>query len=178
MIGDVEALRRALDEPWEKWAVFLHPSQSALVARSFSGPARVSGSAGTGKTVVALHRAAHLARKNPSSKVLLTTFSDTLARALEVKLRTLVSGEPDVVTRIVVKAIGRVGERFYADAFGAPNLVTPETVSAAIAAAAKAHGGKFSLPFLLSEWADVIDPWLVRSKEEYATAPGLVGRRG
>ena len=57
-----------------------------------NGPARVSGSAGTGKTVVALHRAAYLARVNPSARVLLPTFSDALARLLQTKLGT--AGQP------------------------------------------------------------------------------------
>src|SRR5690606_5101363 len=60
VVTSVEELERALDAPWDKWTVFLHPEQRELVARTFSGPARVAGSAGTGKTVVALHRAAHL----------------------------------------------------------------------------------------------------------------------
>jgi superfamily I DNA and RNA helicase len=55
-----------------------------------AGPARVSGSAGTGKTIVALHRAAHLARTYPDARVLLTTFSDTLASALRTKLKTVI----------------------------------------------------------------------------------------
>src|SRR6185437_13034916 len=59
---NVEELALALDYPWERWAVFLHPEQRKLVEKDFSGPARVSGTAGTGKTIVALHRAAHLAR--------------------------------------------------------------------------------------------------------------------
>lgn len=62
VMGNVEELARALEYPWEKWTVFLHPSQRQLVEKDFAGPARVSGSAGTGKTIVALHRAAFLAR--------------------------------------------------------------------------------------------------------------------
>jgi hypothetical protein len=62
VVNSVDELERALDAPWDKWAVFLHPEQRELVTRDFSGPARVAGSAGTGKTVVALHRAVHLAR--------------------------------------------------------------------------------------------------------------------
>lgn len=73
-VSNREELERALNAPWEKWAVFLHPGQRALVERDFNGPARVTGSAGTGKTVVALHRAVYLADANPSSRVLLTTF--------------------------------------------------------------------------------------------------------
>src|SRR5262249_51206311 len=93
-IANVEELQRALDYPWEKWTVFLHPDQREWVERDYTGPARVSGSAGTGKTIVALHRAAHLARAYPDSRILLATFSDTLANALQTKLRRLLSGEP------------------------------------------------------------------------------------
>ncbi|MFN7308062.1 MAG: DNA helicase, partial [Acetobacteraceae bacterium] len=52
MLQDGDELRRALDFPWDRWAVFLHPAQRALVERRFAGPARVTGSAGTGKTMV------------------------------------------------------------------------------------------------------------------------------
>ena len=62
VMTNVEELQRALDFPWEKWTVFLHPEQRQWVERDYAGPARVSGSAGTGKTIVALHRAAYLAR--------------------------------------------------------------------------------------------------------------------
>ena len=82
-----EELELALDYPWEKWTTFLHPAQRQLVQRVFNGPARVSGSAGTGKTIVALHRAVYLARANRDSRVLLTTFSEPLANALRSKLR-------------------------------------------------------------------------------------------
>ena len=68
-MADVEALQRALDSPWEKWTVFLHPAQRQLVEREYNGPARVSGSAGSGKTIVALHRAVHLARAHAESRV-------------------------------------------------------------------------------------------------------------
>ena len=65
VMSNVEELERALENPWEKWTVFLHPAQRHLVERDYNGPARVSGSAGTGKTIVALHRAVFLARANP-----------------------------------------------------------------------------------------------------------------
>ena len=53
VMTNLEELQRALDYPWEKWTVFLHPAQRELVERQYSGPACVSGSAGTGKTIVA-----------------------------------------------------------------------------------------------------------------------------
>jgi hypothetical protein len=58
VMHNVEELERALDYPWEKWTVFLHPAQEQLVRSEFNGPARVAGSAGTGKTIVTLHRSA------------------------------------------------------------------------------------------------------------------------
>src|ERR1035437_2790778 len=76
VMNDTEELERAFAYPWDKWTIFLHPAQRQWVERDYNGPARVSGSAGTGKTIVALHRAVFLARTNPDSRVLLTTFSD------------------------------------------------------------------------------------------------------
>src|ERR1700726_1958129 len=93
--------------------VFLHPEQRQLVERDYAGPARVSGSAGTGKTIVALHRAAHLARANADARVLLTTFSDTLANALQTKLRRLLGNEPRLAERIDVHSLNAIGLRLY-----------------------------------------------------------------
>jgi superfamily I DNA/RNA helicase len=87
-------LKAALEFPWEKWAVFLHPAQRSVVERDFSGPARVAGSAGTGKTVVALHRVVRILRQDRDARVLLTTFSEPLASALSRKLEVLVADDP------------------------------------------------------------------------------------
>ncbi len=100
VMTNVEELQRALEYPWEKWTVFLHPAQRDLVEKKYSGPVRVSGSAGTGKTIVALHRAVHLARANPAARVLLTTFSPTLAGFLKRKLDRLIGNEPTIASRI------------------------------------------------------------------------------
>ena len=105
VMTNVEELQTALDYPWEKWTVFLHPEQRQWVERDYTGPARVSGSAGTGKTIVALHRAVHLARAHPEARVLLTTFSDTLAHALHTKLKRLVGSEPRLAERIDVHSL-------------------------------------------------------------------------
>ena len=58
LMTNVDELEAALEYPWEKWTVFLHPEQRNWAERDYNGPAKVAGSAGTGKTVVALHRAA------------------------------------------------------------------------------------------------------------------------
>ena len=77
----------------------------------YSGPARVSGSAGTGKTIVALHRAMHLARAHPESRVLLATFSDALAAALRARLRRLIGNEPKIAERLEVHSMSGIGRR-------------------------------------------------------------------
>jgi len=76
LIESTEELDEILDAPLAKWRIFLHPSQARLVERHFNGPARVLGGAGTGKTVVAMHRARHLARTvftAPDDRILFTT---------------------------------------------------------------------------------------------------------
>lgn len=117
VMTNVEELQRALDFPWDKWTVFLHPEQKEGVERKYSGPSRVSGSAGTGKTIVALHRAAFLARENPNARILLTTFSDTLANALGTKLKRLLAGEPRLAERIDVHSLNAVGLRLYKNSY-------------------------------------------------------------
>jgi len=93
-----EGLRRA---PIEEWMAFLDPGQARLVRRSFTGPSRIRGAAGTGKTVVALHRAAHLARVT-GGPVLVTTFVRTLPHVLESLLRRLA---PDVAGRVEFRSV-------------------------------------------------------------------------
>lgn len=81
---DPEEVERVLDAPIEDWMVFLHPDQRTVVTRRYVGPARVRGSAGTGKTVVGLHRAADLARRYADEgKVLFTTFVKSLPPVFE-----------------------------------------------------------------------------------------------
>jgi len=165
---NVEELERALNYPWDKWTIFLHPAQRELVERSNSGPVRISGSAGTGKTIVALHRIVFLARSNPDARVLLTTFSDALANALEIKLRRLISNEPRLKERIDVAAMDAVGLRLYELNFGKPQRASRATIEALLSAAAEAvPDHKFSRHFLLSEWEEVVDAWQVHSWEEY-----------
>ncbi len=177
VLTNAEELKQALDYPWDKWAVFLHPAQAELVEKSFSGPTRVSGSAGTGKTIVALHRAVHLARANPKATVLLTTFSKALANSLRVKLASLVGGEPSVAARIIVKAISAVGYDLYSERFGQPQIAAPAMIRSLITkAAAEVEGHRFSTHFLVGEWEDVVDAWQLRSWDEYRDVSRL-GRK-
>lgn len=168
VMGNVEELERALEYPWEKWTIFLHPAQRQWVERDYTGPARVSGSAGTGKTIVALHRAVFLARNNPEARVLLATFSDILANALRTKLRRLISNQPRLGERLEVHAMNAIGERLYEVHCGRPQQASPEVIRQLLEAAAKkANGQKFSSHFLFTEWEEVVDAWQLDSWEAY-----------
>lgn len=91
----------SLAPPVEDWMTFLHPAQAALVRRSFNGPCRIRGAAGTGKTLVGLHRAAYLARSRPGT-VLVTSLVRTLPDVLAHQLALLA---PDVVDRVELVGI-------------------------------------------------------------------------
>lgn len=168
VMRDVEELARALDYPWEKWTVFLHPAQRQWVEKDYNGPARVAGSAGTGKTIVALHRAVYLARQNPDARVLLTTFSDTLARALKGKLRRLISNEPKLGERLEVEALGSVAMRLHERHVGKARIAGDGQIRQIVADAVKAvPGHRFTASFVLAEWLDVVDTWQIGTWEGY-----------
>ena len=167
VMRNVEELAEALEYPWEKWTIFLHPAQLGLVERNYNGPARVSGSAGTGKTVVALHRAAFLAKSNPKARVLLTTFSDALANLLRAKLELLTHQEVQPDGRIVVDSLDAVGLSFYEATFGPPQLARQETIGALVEDAASKEGTNFSRTFLLTEWERVVDAWQLDTWDDY-----------
>ena len=136
VMRNVEELEEALEYPWEKWTIFLHPAQLGLVERNYNGPARVSGSAGTGKTVVALHRAAFLAKSNPDARILLTTFSDALANLLRAKFQLLVHQEVQPNGRIMVDSLDAVSLSLYEARFGSPALARREAVESLVEDAA------------------------------------------
>ncbi len=177
VVDDVDALATALDAPWEQWAVFLHPSQRELIDREFGGPARVAGSAGTGKTVVALHRAVHLAEHDEHARVLLATFSDVLARHLEVKLRVLTRHRPRLRERIDVATLAGLAARLHRAQFGRDAVVVdPTMLGSLLGDAAAATGAPFATGFLMTEWDQVVDAWQLRDWDAYRSVQRL-GRK-
>lgn len=158
-----DELEAALDYPWERWTVFLHPAQRRFAEASFSGPARVAGSAGTGKTVVALHRALRLSR-TPDANVLLTTFSEPLAKNLARKLTILDGGRRDIVPRVKVASfLGLARELYELETGHKPRLVGREALLRRFANIAPDDNALF----LTNEFEDVIDPWRVDSLDDY-----------
>ena len=177
IMTDADELARALDYPWDKWTVFLHPAQRQIVEKDYNGPARVAGSAGTGKTIVALHRAVHLARNYPDARVLLTTFSEMLANALRTKLRRLTSNQPRLAERLEVHAIDAVGKRLYEAQLGPAKIASRDHIQQLLKeASGRVADFKFSARFLLGEWEDVVDAWQLKSWEEYRDVKRL-GRK-
>jgi len=104
VITDDDVLEAMLSAPLERWRVFLHPSQRRLVERQWSGAVRVLGGAGTGKTVVAMHRARWLAheliKNGAPGRVLFTTFTRNLATDIRANLTKICS--PEELQRIEV----------------------------------------------------------------------------
>jgi superfamily I DNA/RNA helicase/mRNA-degrading endonuclease RelE of RelBE toxin-antitoxin system len=177
VMNNVEELQLALEFPWDKWAVFLHPEQKEIVEGDYSGPVRVSGSAGTGKTIVALHRAVFLAKSNPNSRILLTTYSRILSNALSVRLRKLISSEPHFAERIDMYAINDIGLRLYKSNIEKPNLVTTEELKSIIKEVSdQIVNQKFSQAFLLAEFDQVIDACQLNTWNEYKDVKRL-GRK-
>ena len=177
VVTSVEELERALDAPWDKWTVFLHPEQRRLVERDFAGPARVAGSAGTGKTIVALHRAVHLVRTHPDGRILLATFSEPLAHALRANVKRLIGNEPRVAERLEVHAMSSLGIRLHHAQLGPVRLASKEDVDALLREASRTGGEhKLSALFLRTEWDHVVDAWQLGTWEAYRDVQRL-GRR-
>ncbi len=103
VVADEETMVAMLNAPLAQWRVFLHPTQRKLAQGDRGGPVRVLGGAGTGKTVLAIHRAKWLAeyRATNEMKVFFTTFTRNLATDIEENLKTLCS--PATLQKIEVK---------------------------------------------------------------------------
>ncbi len=175
VMADVEALQQALEFPWERWIVFLHPMQRDLVERDYNGPAQITGSAGTGKTVVALHRAVHLARRAPGSRVLLTTFWPMLARDLNTRLDQLAGAEPELRGRVSAKALPTLARDMYADIFGTPQVASTSLVLDLMRdLAAASDGPQVNLALLMDEWHGTVDAFQLKTWRDYRDFNGPI----
>jgi len=160
VITDDNALEEMLTAPLEKWRVFLHPTQRKLIERDWSGPIRVLGGAGTGKTVVAMHRAKWLVQNrfiDPSDRILFTTFTKNLAIDIKANLQTICS--PELMRRIrVVNLDAWVSEFFRQEGVESRILYEQEETKKLWNEAftlSPAQSG-LSLDFYLEEWQEVI----------------------
>ncbi len=182
-------LRRVIEGgDFGAWRVFLHPEQRKYAKRSYSGPFRLSGGAGTGKTVVLLHRARMLARREPGSRILLTTFTANLADQLRTDLDRLDPalpkaaglGEPGILVYGIDAAasavLRRAGADVAADAEAVVGVATTQvlgrTPGTAWREALDAAGGELpaalrSPQFLAAEYAQVVLPNRITGRDAY-----------
>lgn len=169
-----DELQEMLAQPLAQWRVFLHPSQERLAGRpSFSGPVRVTGGAGTGKTVVAMHRAVHLAERastGPARPVLFTTYTRNLAEHIERDLRRLAG--PDVLDRIEVLNVDRLAHRIVAGEHdAAPAVVDGDDLRRLWQDAADVAGADDLSPdFLAAEFDHVVLAQGLRTRSDYFQA--------
>ncbi|MGU3292508.1 UvrD-helicase domain-containing protein [Williamsia sp. M5A3_1d] len=162
-----EELRAVLEGDFAKWRVWLHPLQRKLAYHDgWNGPFRVTGGAGTGKTVTAVHRARHLAErldagKSPS-KVLLTTFTTNLSKAIEAQLVQLAGA--DVVKRVETLNVDSLARKIFAATDAGREIlknarVLPDSdsgVSELWRTAAKVGSEDWDAEFLADEWSLVV----------------------
>lgn len=177
-IADEDELHLALDYPWEKWGVFLHPSQREIVNRTYSGPARVTGTAGTGKTVVALHRAARALQEDEHARVLLSSFSRPLANMLRLKMRVLLGDKSTLLGRISIASFEDAASDLYQLMTGhKPALASMEVQQAVVQKAIDDTGyDAHPLRFVFNEWLHIVDAWNIHDPDAYANVP-RVGRQ-
>ncbi|WP_436761107.1 UvrD-helicase domain-containing protein [Streptosporangium sp. V21-05] len=172
LVEGPDELLDLFDKPFARWRVYLHPTQRETAYRSYSGSAQVIGGPGTGKTVVALHRARHLAAQG--GKVLLTTFTATLTRSLAEALRLLESDD-EILSRIDVLTVDQVARRIVEERLGRFTLLQTKDERIIWRKIIRRRDLDYSETFLMEEWRQVILAQEVTSLDAYL-AVRRVGR--
>jgi superfamily I DNA/RNA helicase/mRNA-degrading endonuclease RelE of RelBE toxin-antitoxin system len=166
-----DELRRIMAEPLEKWRVFLHPTQRKIVNKSYSGSARVLGGAGTGKTVVAMHRAKHLAAGlKDKERILLTTYTANLASDIKDNLRKICT--LDEIRRIDVINLDAWVSQFLRE-HGFPDEIVYEEKADNLweeAVTGTDFSGEFPVSFYEKEYNRVVVAQEAFSLEKYVKA--------
>lgn len=181
VIVDDEALEAIMNAPLAQWRVFLHPTQRKLAVRNFNGPARILGGAGTGKTVLAMHRAKWLAenKTQDNERVLFTTFTKNLALDIEQNLKSLCSS--DTLKKIEVTNLDAWVHNFLRGRSYGNTIVYNRSGDAKLAweLALAAKDQSLDLPdtFYELELEQVILPHGISTLDEYRLAK-RVGRGG
>ncbi|MBF9315827.1 UvrD-helicase domain-containing protein [Mycobacteroides chelonae] len=168
LVSGPDELMDVFAYPFATWRVYLHPTQRAVVDAAYKGPARVTGGPGTGKTVVALHRAHMLARRG-DGKVLVTTFTSTLSDTLQSGLDMLIDDE-EAESRIEVSHVDRVAHRVFRKTHGAPHLLGAEDEKALWARLIDELECTFTPVFLSEEWRQVVLARRISTADAYLAA--------
>ncbi|HFR4160756.1 TPA: UvrD-helicase domain-containing protein [Bacillus cereus] len=173
-IESSEELIEMLNAPLDKWRVFLHPSQEKVVKGKYNGPVRVLGGAGTGKTVVAMHRAKYLLEKvytKSSNKVLFVTYTSNLAKTIKQQLGSIVSEQDrkrlDVTT---VHSFATKLLRQFDSSFQTINKETGSKVEEAWKISVSMDELGLEESFYREEWEEVVQTIGITTEREYLTA--------
>jgi len=167
LVDGPEELMRVFADPFATWRIYLHPTQHKAAYHPTKGSHRVAGAPGTGKTVVALHRAANLA--SLGGRVLLTTYTSTLAGSLRENLELLVR-DPDVMERIDVRTVDQVAHQIVSGEHGRLAILTPADEKAIWKRIISQGRLPFTEAFLGAEWRDVVLAQAVTDAEGYLEA--------
>ena len=171
-IEDADELARALESPWEQWLVFLHPEQRDVVHRSYSGAARVFGSAGTGKTIVALHRVKWLLDHHEDAPMLCTTYTQALTSNLVERLELLLGEDIAEIANLEVTNFHRWLMRWHRETFGQMDIATEQDIKRLIDEGLELHADvPFRADEILSEFRAIIDPYFIQTRAEYFDTP-------
>jgi hypothetical protein len=168
LVNGPDELMSVFAYPFATWRVYLHPTQRTVVEASFKGPARVSGGPGTGKTVVALHRAHRLAQR-AAGRVLVTTFTSTLSDTLRAGLDMIVDDDA-ADERIEVAHVDRLAHKVFRRAHGAPNLLSSDDERSMWLGIIEKLGVTFTDVFLAEEWRHVVLARRISTAEAYLAA--------
>jgi len=174
VVQDAAEFRDLLDKPMEDWMRFLHPSQRELADADFRGPVKVTGSAGTGKTVVAMHRARRLA--DQGKHVLLTSFLTTLCRNIDHNLHILCTDSQR--QRITVGTVHSQALRLARQLDPQLAPADQDHISRLIERYQDFGEALFDKEFLLAEWTGVIENQGIVSWDEYRDAQRTGRGRG
>jgi AAA domain len=154
-------LRPLLDAPMATWIAFLHPTQRKLAYSTFNGVVKVTGSAGTGKTVVAMHRARHLAQQG--QRVLLTSYVNTLCHNLRRNLHLFCTS--DELRRITVSTVHSMAQKLLREAGEAWQPVVDQKVIEWLQPCLAVRDCPFDAEAVLTEWRGVIQAQAISSWE-------------
>ncbi|MCV7195929.1 UvrD-helicase domain-containing protein [Mycobacterium angelicum] len=168
LVSGPDELMDVFAYPFATWRVYLHPTQRTVVDANYKGPARVTGGPGTGKTVVALHRANAIAKRG-EGKVLVTTFTSTLSETLQTGLDMLVDDD-GTESRIEVSHVDRVAHRVFRKTHGAPHMLGFEDEKALWAGLSDELGLTFTPVFLSEEWRQVVLARRISTADAYLAA--------
>lgn len=183
-VSGADDLEQMLDGNFAEWRVYLHPTQQRFIDAEYAGPARITGGPGTGKTVVAMHRAKRLAEQNDGS-ILLTTYNGALVMEINEALNRLIADE-EVRSRIEVTTIDKVARTIVEERHGSKLLPASSPAEerkrntdrpvffsnnrVIWREIVQRHRLSYSAEFLDNEWNLVILPQEIKTEEQYLSA--------